>query len=81
MNDNGLIVVGTRLAAFHKQNGHAFPILLPDKAPYTIMYCTNIHNECHGGIDDTILKIRLHVWVPKLRTLVKKIKKRCIRCQ
>ena len=81
LNEDGVIIVGHRLSDGFKESGTQPPMLLPRHCEYTQLYCTTVHNECHTGIEDTIVKVRKRMWVPKIRSLIKNIKKNCIRCR
>ena len=80
LNEEGIIVVGRRLVDGVEGN-HELPIFLPHKSPYARLFCITVHYEYHGGIDDTIARIRTRYWIPKIRPIVKQIKKFCVRCR
>ena len=56
-------------------------MFLPRKSEYARLYCQTIHYENHGGVDETVAKIRTRIWIPKIRPIVKQIKKFCVRCR
>ncbi|XP_046853560.1 uncharacterized protein LOC124446735, partial [Xenia sp. Carnegie-2017] len=59
-----------------------FPIYLPDDALFTVKLVEDAHLETlHRGVILTMAKVRENYWVPRLRRLVKKQRKRCYRCK
>ena len=58
LNKDGIIVVGSRLNDAAKQWGNSLPMYLPRESKYGRLYCLTTHWEHHGGVDDTIARIR-----------------------
>ena len=81
LDKDGIIVVGSRLNDAAKQWGNNLPMYLPRESEYGRLYCLTTHWEHHGGVDDTKARIRERIWIPRIRPIVKEIKKNCIRCR
>ena len=59
-----------------------YPIYLPDTHPFTALVVRQAHIcTLHGGVGITMAKVRERYWVPRLRRLVKKIRRSCHGCK
>lgn len=59
-----------------------FPILLPREAEFTHSIIKNIHEtNYHVGVSHTLALLRKRFWVPKGRSTVQKVIKKCVQCQ
>ena len=59
-----------------------YPIYLPRDAEFTEKLVQRIHCETlHGGIGFTMAAVRERYWVPRLRSLVKLVRKKCWGCK
>ena len=59
-----------------------YPIYLPDDHPFTRKLVYQAHlATLHGGVGFTMAKVREKYWVPRLRSLVKKIRTACNGCK
>ena len=59
-----------------------YPIYLPDNNIFTEKLVENSHLETlHGGVALTMTHVRNNYWIPRLRRLVKRIRKRCFGCK
>ena len=59
-----------------------YPIYLPDGAPFTHALVHEAHlHMLHGGVVLTMARVRETFWVPRLRKLVKEVRKRCWGCK
>ena len=59
-----------------------FPIYLPDDALFIVKLVEHAHLETlHGGVILSMAKVRERYWVPRLRQLFQKPRKRCYRCK
>ena len=59
-----------------------FPIYLPDSSLFSMKLVEEAHLvTLHGEVILTTTKIREKFWIPRLRRLVKKSRKRCSRCK
>ena len=58
------------------------PVYLPNKAKFTEMLVQQVHREVlHGGVGLTMAAVRERYWIPKLRSLVKRIRSKCNGCK
>ena len=54
------------------------PIFIPRESLYATKVCEEKHSEVgHTGVDITMAKIREKYWIPRLRTILKKEKRKC----
>ena len=59
-----------------------FPILLPKKHWFTKLVIEDAHHQAlHGGVQDTLCKLREHYWVPQGRQSVKSVIGKCYVCR
>ena len=59
-----------------------YPIYLPDSQPFTLKVVQQAHIlTLHGGVGLTMAKVRERFWVPRLRQLVKRIRRKCNGCK
>ena len=59
-----------------------YPVYLPDTHPFTVKMVENAHERTlHGGVGMTMVHVREHYWVPRLRQLTRKVVKRCFGCR
>ncbi len=59
-----------------------YPTYLPPDAPFTRKLVERVHVETlHGGVGLTMAAVREDYWVPKLRRLVKSIRRDCWGCK
>ena len=59
-----------------------YPIYLPSGALFTKKLVQKVHYETlHGGVGLTMAAVREKYWVPKLRSLVKSVRKDCWGCK
>jgi len=58
------------------------PILLPKYHPLTELIILRAHERTlHGGVKDTLAKLRSQFWVPQARQQIRRIRKKCVTCQ
>ena len=58
------------------------PVLLPRDHQLTKLIVLEAHERvCHSGVKATITEIRSKFWVPKIRSLVRRILHRCVLCK
>lgn len=58
------------------------PIYLPSNAKFTEKLVQRIHCETlHGGVGLTMAAVREQYWVPRLRSLVKLVRRKCHGCK
>ena len=54
------------------------PIFIPRESLYATKVCEKKHSEVgHKGVNITMAKIREKYWIPRLRTILKKEKRKC----
>ena len=44
-------------------------------------FCLTKRNEHHAGVDDTTARVREHIWISRIKPIIKQIKKNCVRCR
>ena len=81
LNEHGIIVVGERLSHGLTSWNTELPMILPRNCEYARLYCMAVHYEDHGGVEATIVKVRSRIWIPRIRNLIRDIKKRCVECR
>ena len=82
ISDDGVIVVGKRMARWLKDNWNqdAF-VLLPAKHRFTQLFIQHVHASDHAGVDVTLAKVQRKFWVPGARKIIKQIKNDCVTCR
>ena len=82
LNNEGLIIVGTRINHWLKNdwNKHEY-LLLTRKHPFTKLYIQSLHYKDHAGIETTLAKLQSKFWVPQARKLIKAVKSKCVKCR
>lgn len=59
-----------------------YPVYLPDTAPFTEGLVCQAHiDSLHGGVTLTMARLRERYWIPRLRKLVKQVRRRCCGCK
>ena len=59
-----------------------YPILIPSKHLVTNLIIQHAHIAVkHYGVDHTVSHIRLRWWIPRIRQIVKKVIRICVKCQ
>ena len=59
-----------------------YPIYLPDDHLFTAKFVQQAHSvTLHGGVTLTMAKVRETHWIPRLRSLVKKVRRSCWGCK
>ena len=75
LNQEGLIECRGRLQG-------EYPVYLPDTSLYSQRIVEEAHVQTlHGGVGLTMTKVRSRYWIPKLRKLVKKVRRNCHACK
>ena len=74
-NDSGIYICQGRIIG-------DYPIYLPRSALFAEKLVMDAHlNTLHGGVGDTMTKVREKYWIPKLRQLTKSVRYRCNGCK
>ena len=61
--------------------GH-YPLYLPDTSLFSNKLVEHEHRAIlHGGISLTMARVRQHYWIPKLRSLMKRVRSNCWGCK
>ena len=82
MQDNGIIIVGSRIKSWLKKNWNRDEyILLPSQHAFTKLYIQYLHNRDHSGMEGTLAKLQAKYWVPRARKIIKTIKAKCTMCR
>ncbi len=77
--DSGLLVCGGRVQVF-KEDQVSVPIL-PYNAWVSTLLAQESHKESHGGLAETLLRMRRRAWVVRSRRIVQKVVDSCVRCR
>ncbi|XP_059350989.1 uncharacterized protein LOC132087915 [Daphnia carinata] len=79
---NGLIRCYGRQENWLRLNGRKAVILLPENHYLTGKLIEQTHERLlHTGVCTTMVEIRRTFWIPRLRQTIKKVLRRCIKCQ
>lgn len=82
MNNEGIIVVGERIAKWLKENWNQESfILMPPSSQVVKLYIKHLHEIDHGGVESTLAKLQGKFWVPSARRLIKTVKAQCVICR
>ena len=74
-NEDGVLVCRGRIQGEH-------PIYLPDAHIFSQRVVEESHLlTLHGGVGMTMTKVRSKYWIPRLRRLVRKVRKNCYGCK
>jgi hypothetical protein len=74
-NGEGIYVCRGRI------QGH-YPVYLPDNELLSEKIVAHAHKlSCHGGVGMTTVKYREKYWTPRLRSIVKRVTKKCHTCK
>ena len=58
------------------------PIFIPRKSEYAIKLCQEAHKDVgHKGVNISMARVREKYWIPRLRTILKKVKRDCENCK
>lgn len=77
--DSGLMVCGGRVQVF-KEDQVSIPIL-PYNAWVSTLLARESHKESHGGLAETLLRMRRRAWVIKGRRIAQKVVDSCVQCR
>ena len=80
--DEGFIRCKGRIDNAELSYSARFPFLLPKKHWFTKLIIEECHQQAlHGGVQDTLCKLREHYWVPQGRQSVKSVITKCYVCR
>ncbi|XP_065203487.1 uncharacterized protein LOC135833647 [Planococcus citri] len=81
LDQNDTLRCAGRLANSDLKDDEKYPILLPEKDYLTQLIIEKIHRDnFHVGVSHTLLELRKMYWVPKGRSTVYKILRKCENC-
>lgn len=81
-DEGGVWRCGGRLANAELPYAVKFPILLPRSHPITSLIVKQAHEHViHNGVKETLTEIRSQYWIPRGRSLTRKIIHQCVTCR
>nr|CAD2177242.1 unnamed protein product [Meloidogyne enterolobii] len=81
-DQNGLLLLKTRIAQQIERPTLARPIILPRSSHLKFLIISDIHQELtHGGIDVTLTEFLVKYWTPNARKTVKTVIRTCLKCE
>ncbi|CAK5040706.1 unnamed protein product [Meloidogyne enterolobii] len=81
-DQNGLLLLKTRIVQQIERPTLARPIILPRSSHLKFLIISDIHQELtHGGIDITLTEFLVKYWTPNARKTVKTIIRTCLKCE
>ena len=57
------------------------PYIIPQGHPITKLITDVTHNNAHLGTEYVLSNLRIKYWIPKTRSLIKKLHNRCVTCR
>ena len=58
------------------------PVLLPREHPFTELQVLEAHNRVfHDGVKETLTELRSKFWIPRARSLVRRLIHQCVQCR
>ena len=84
--EDGIITVGHRMEKWMEMSyNNNQLVLLPYTHPMSRLLVIEKHNRLHlsgyTGVQATACKVRLKFWIPRLDTMIKSIKHKCVDCR
>nr|XP_017209463.2 uncharacterized protein LOC108181536 [Danio rerio] len=77
--DSGLLVCGGRVQVF--QDDQLSVPILPSNSWISTLLARESHKESHGGLAETLLRMRRRAWVLKGRRIAQKVVDSCVQCR
>lgn len=77
--DSGLLVCGGRVQVF-EEDQVSVPIL-PYNAWVSTLLARECHRESHGGLAETLLRMRRKAWIIRGRRIAQKVVDGCVQCR
>ena len=82
IDEKGILRVGGRLKHAPIQTEAKYPAILPRDHPITNLIVTHLHRKLkHSGTGHVLAELIQRFWVPKARSLIKKVIKQCPSCK
>ena len=80
--DNGVIRAKGRIANAELPLDAVTPLFLPNKSHLVDLLITHIHSSHnHVGLSQTLSLYLQHCWTPKIRSKIKSLLNRCVKCR
>ena len=80
--ENGIILVGERIANWLKNNWNQNKfILMPLNSKLMKLYIQYLHKMDHGGIESTLAKLQSKFWLIGARKMIRSVKNKCVTCR
>lgn len=80
-DNHGLLRVGGRLTNAPLGESARHPVILPANSEITRLIITDTHQKVfHSGLERTLCELREQYWVPKMRSVVKRLLRKCAFC-
>ncbi|XP_071578899.1 uncharacterized protein [Temnothorax nylanderi] len=81
LDDHGVMRVGGRLKHAMLSTDERHPMIAPPSSWLTRLLIESCHRQTlHGGVQLTLGLLRLRFWIPRGRSVVKKMLHRCVTC-
>ena len=81
LDDNQLIRCGGRIHNAPITELSKFPFLIPSNCRFSELLIMDTHKKLHhGGVSITVTALRQTYWIPSIRQCVRKVLRRCVRC-
>ena len=82
LDHTGLIRCGGRIHNAPVSESAKFPLLLPQKDPFTSLLIWHIHKQqYHAGVSMTLTSLRQTYWVPCARQRIRSLLRKCVTCK
>ena len=80
--DNGLMRVGGRIVDAPVSPDARFPMIVPPNHSVTQLLVASYHQKlAHAGQSHILARLREKFWIPKGRSLVRKVVRSCLKCK
>ena len=82
LDESGILRCKGRIAKSSLPLETVYPVVLPKKDKFTSLLIADRHSKVlHGGLQDTMVKLREEFWILQIRQAVKQIIKSCYLCR
>ena len=81
MDNEGIIHIGGRLRHAKLNDDVKQPYIIPQGHPIARLIIEEAHNTAHLGTEWVLSNLRRKYWIPKARSLIKKLCNRCVTCR
>ncbi|XP_011859792.1 PREDICTED: uncharacterized protein LOC105557214 [Vollenhovia emeryi] len=81
LDAQGILRVGGRLGHAVLSYDERHPVILPDDSHFTHLIVATCHRRAlHGGVQLTLSLVRQQYWIPRGRSVMKRVIRRCVTC-